>query len=47
MIFMILKLYLVDEHLDNIDDDRIPREYLRNMKDPLEKYNDDQFFKTL
>jgi hypothetical protein len=38
-------LEMVDENLENIDVERIPRKYIRNLEDPLEKYNDDQFLK--
>jgi len=36
---------MVDGPLDNIDVERIPRKYLHNLENPLEKYNDDQFLK--
>lgn len=31
----------VNKHLDNINVKRILRKYIRNLEDPLEKYNDD------
>jgi len=38
-------LDMIDEHLENIGVERIPRKYIRNLDDLLEKYNDEQFLK--
>lgn len=37
-------LEIIDEYLDEINVERIQKIYIRNLEDPFEKYNDDNFF---